>query len=422
MSDARGERATASNDGIGHGDHDLMNSDINELDQPKAIVAAIILGFAGTGVAMGMPMLVGSLAESLSFNEQQLGWLASSDMGGLFIGSFATALVVARANRRTLAYGGLFLVILSNFFSTQNQELLPLVLCRLGAGVGAGICYSTCTASLAGSHNSARTFSIFLFVLVTMNALIFYVFPMLDARWGVNGIFAFYLIEAIPILFVIPMLPRYFSAPSDEEAKSEDTTELVSKASVPLILPRLCLAAVFSFYIMVGAYWAFIERAGSAANISPEFVSGSLTWSQVFSLSAAFLAVILAKRFGQSKPLIFSLLAISLTMLMLAAQVDSATFVISVFSFSFFWIFIDVFQLGTLSNIDPSGRYAALVPAWQGVAQAIAPSIAGTLLAYQMGYGAVMTLCAAASAIAAAIYLHVYRELLKTSPELANAS
>ena len=87
-----------------------------------------------------------------------------------------------------------------------------------------------------------------------MNALYFYVFPMLDARWGVNGIFAFYLIEAIPILFVIPLLPRYFSDPSDEEAKSEDTTELVSKASIPLILPRLCLAAVFSFYIMVGAY------------------------------------------------------------------------------------------------------------------------------------------------------------------------
>ena len=116
-----------------------MNSHINELDQPKAIAAAIILGFAGTGVAMGMPMLVGSLAESLNFNEQQLGWLASSDMGGLFIGSFVTALVVARANRRTLAYGGLLLVILSNFFSTQNQELLPLVLCRLGAGVGAGV-------------------------------------------------------------------------------------------------------------------------------------------------------------------------------------------------------------------------------------------------------------------------------------------
>ena len=91
MSDARGERSTAGNGDIGHDDNDLMNSDINELEQPKAIAAAIILGFAGTGVAMGMPMLVGSLAESLNFNEQQLGWLASSDMGGLFSGSFPVA-------------------------------------------------------------------------------------------------------------------------------------------------------------------------------------------------------------------------------------------------------------------------------------------------------------------------------------------
>ena len=46
---------------------------INEFDNPTAIFAAIILGFAGTGVAMGLPLLVGSMADSLGFNEQQLG-------------------------------------------------------------------------------------------------------------------------------------------------------------------------------------------------------------------------------------------------------------------------------------------------------------------------------------------------------------
>ena len=52
----------------------------NEFDSTSAIFAAIILGFAGTGVAMGLPLLIGSMANSLGFNEQQLGWLASSDM------------------------------------------------------------------------------------------------------------------------------------------------------------------------------------------------------------------------------------------------------------------------------------------------------------------------------------------------------
>ena len=108
-------------------------------------------------------------------------------------------------------------------------------------------------------------------------------------------------------------------------------------------------------------------------------------------------------------------------MLVLAAKVDKITFVFSVFSFSFFWIFIDVFQLGTLSNIDHSGRYAALVPACQGVAQAMAPTLAGTLLAYQLGYSSVMIMCALAAAVALFIYLYVYRELLRVAPDVADA-
>ena len=108
-------------------------------------------------------------------------------------------------------------------------------------------------------------------------------------------------------------------------------------------------------------------------------------------------------------------------MLVLAGKVDRITFVFSVFSFSFFWIFIDVFQLGTLSNIDHSGRYAALVPACQGVAQAMAPTLAGTLLSYQLGYSSVMVMCALASAVALCIYLYVYRKLSQVAPELADA-
>ena len=393
----------------------------NVFDKPSAIIAAIILGFAGTGVAMGMPLLVGSMAESLGFSEQQLGWLASSDMGGLFVGSVSTALLVTKVNRRFLAAVGLVLVIVANFTSTQSPDLLPLMLSRLFAGIGAGICYSTCTASLAGSHNSARTFSILLFVLVIMNAFIFYIFPIIDGHWGVNGLFMFYLLEAVPILLILPHLPRYCVEETDEVVAQSQAGKPTIQPHIPEILPRLCLAAVFSFYILVGAYWAFIERAGAAVNISTEFISGTLTWGQVFSISGTFLAVLLARRFGQSKPLLVALTIMVLTMLILTAKVDNITFVFSVFSFSFFWIFIDVFQLGTLSNIDHSGRYAALVPACQGVAQAVAPTLAGTLLAYQLGYSSVMGMCALASAVAVCIYLYVYRELLRVAPDIADA-
>ena len=420
----------------GENGNTAAHNSMNAFDKPSAIFAAVILGFAGTGVAMGMPLLVGSMAKSLGFSEQQLGWLASSDMGGLFVGSILAALLVTSVNRRLLAAGGLLLVILANYVSTQNPDLLPLMLSRVSAGIGAGICYSTCTASLAGSHHAARTFSILLFVLVLMNAFIFYIFPIIEGEWGVNGLFMFYLLEAVPILLILPWLPRYCAEKSIEENVEQNVEESVEardevavkggdrwaidSVAVPKALPRLCLVAVFSFYLLVGAYWAFIERAGAAVGISTEFIAGTLTWGQVFSISATFITVWLARRFGQLKPLLFALLIMVMTMLVLAGKVDKITFVYSVFSFSFFWIFIDVFQLGSLSNIDHSGRYAALVPAFQGIGQAMAPTLAGTLLSYQLGYGSVMLMCAVASTIALLIYLHVYRALLRVAPEIAN--
>ena len=235
---------------------------INMFDKPSAIFAAIVLGFAGTGVAMGMPLLVGSMAKSLGFSEQQLGWLASSDMAGLCAGSILAALMVTKINRRVLAATGLLLVILANYLSTQSPDLLPLMLSRLFAGIGAGICYSTCTASLAGSHNAARTFSILLFVLVVMNAFIFYIFPIIEGRWGVNGLFLFYLLEAVPILLILPWLPRYCSEQTDQALQEQESGGATIQLAVPEILPRLCLDCRFHFLSFGGSVLGFYRASG----------------------------------------------------------------------------------------------------------------------------------------------------------------
>jgi len=394
---------------------------VNEFDKPHAIFAAIILGFVGTAVTMGLPLLVGSIAESLHFSEKQLGWLASADMGGLFIGSVLTSRLVTRVNRRYLAISGLLLVMISNYLCTHYTTIDPLVLLRFAAGVGAGICYATCTASLAGSHNSARTFSIFLLVLVSINALIFYIFPIIDAKWGVSGLFLFFMLAAMPVFLVVPLIPSHNAEKTDDVVVMDEKSHAVQHIHIPNYLPWLCLAAVFSFYILVGAYWAFIERAGDAANIQSDFISGTLTWGQVFSITGTAMSIWMAKRFGQSKPLLFALSCMIIIMLVLTVEINHATFLFSVFSFSLFWIFIDVFQLGILSNIDHSGRYAALVPASQGAAQAIAPMIAGLLLSYQFGYGAVMFMCAVGAAVALLIYIFVYTRLLKIVPDIADS-
>jgi len=96
-------------------------------------------------------------------------------------------------------------------------------------------------------------------------------------------------------------------------------------------------------------------------------------------------------------------------------------FVIGTFGFCIAWLFTDIFQLGTLSHIDASGRYVALVPAAQGIAQTAAPAIAGFLLSRQLGYSAVMLLGAAGSLCALVIYAVVYTCLRRLAPALADA-
>ena len=69
---------------FGHGSRPLNQDSKNKFDEPTAVLAAILLGIAGTGVAMGMPLFVGSLAESLGFNEQPQLYHGQIYRGSLF--------------------------------------------------------------------------------------------------------------------------------------------------------------------------------------------------------------------------------------------------------------------------------------------------------------------------------------------------
>jgi MFS family permease len=86
------------------------------------------------------------------------------------------------------------------------------------------------------------------------------------------------------------------------------------------------------------------------------------------------------------------------------------------------WIFIDVYQMSTIANIDHSGRFAALMPGAQGLGQIIGPNIAASILAAGLGYSGIFIMCAIASLTGMSIYLFMYVRLRKSIPALADAS
>lgn len=402
-----------------------MNDAIKQgsiFDQPKAILAAVIISIVGNAVFIGMPMLVGSLADTLGFDDQQLGWLASADLMGIFVASIIASLLVNRVNRQLLVYIGITVAIIANFSSTIFHDFNTLFIIRIIAGLGEGICYSVGVATLAGTHKTARNFSILLFVLVAVNALELYTFPSISDKWGVDGIFIFFCIAFVGTYFFVRWLPRSNKEASTEESNEDSVSQHTNKVIIPTWIPWLCLAAVACVYINVGAFWAFIERLGVDASLSNDFISNTLALGTLFTLSGCAVATWMGNKYGQSKPLIAAFVLMTSILFLLALKVTPLSYVIAATVFNFSWLFIDVFQLGTIGNIDHSGKYAALVPGAQGLTQSISPAVAGYILSEGYGYPGVMMLCAVGTISAMVIYTIVYSKLKQIAPDIADAN
>jgi hypothetical protein len=202
-----------------------------------------------------------------------------------------------------------------------------------------------------------------------------------------------------------------------------DTSE--EPGTVPAYAPWLVLGAIVATYINIGAYWTYIELAAADRTISTadgDWVGQVLVWSSFLSIVGCLFATITSNRFGLARPLLVTLVTHSIVVGMLVGGINNVNILVSVFMFNFLWIFVDVYQMATIANIDYSGRFASLMPAAQGLGQLIGPNAAATVLAYGFGYRGIFILCASATMTAMLLYATMYLRLLRRAPALANAS
>lgn len=390
-------------------------------DYPGTIAACVVLSILGYVDALGMPIIVGALVDQIGFTEEQVGYIASADVGGLFAASVLTALLITRHNRRQIAAVGIMLAFASNLASTRYQSFEALLPLRFLAGAGGGAVYALVVAILAGSTHSSRNFTFLIFCIALTNAIIFYSFPIIASEWGVNGLFMTLATVVGGGVALLHLLPPYYRD-SQRSKKITVAPAGAGQNSVPHTLPWLGLSAVFAFYFMIGAYWAYLERIGVHLGHTTEFVGKFLAGCTVLSLTGCILAYWISRKIGQSRPLIYSLGIVAATMLAFGTSVTTSLYFISTAVVFLFWNFIDIYQLGTLANLDRSGKYCALTPAAQGLAMTIAPAVAGALLGQGFGYSVIMYLGAGGTLFAFFAYSYVYARLKAIDTGLAVAS
>ena len=386
----------------------------NPFDSWKSIVISLYMTLIGYGVLVGIPVISTAWVTLLGFTEVEVGRVAGADLGGLSLGAVVTAIFISRVNRRHLVVIGLSLAVLANGLCISVVDYDQVLWLRLLSGIGSGIYTAVAVSSLGASSKPARAYNAMLFAFAFSQALEMHFLPLLSMA-GIYTTFIVCFLVTIPFIGWIP---------AHGSAKIADTVadDALSAQPIPKFVPWLCLAAMVVTYINIGAYWTYIELAAASDQADAEWVGQVLTWSSFCSLVGCLFATILSNRYGLLRPLLITLTTMAVIVGMLANGITDQNILISVFSFNCLWIFIDVYQMSTIANVDKTGRFAALMPGAQGLGQIIGPNLAASILGLNWGYSGVFMMCAGAAIVAMLLYAFMYLRFRRTIPALAYAS
>lgn len=386
---------------------------------------SLYMALVGFGVMVGIPVISTAWVSLLGFTEVEVGRVAGADLGGLALGAATTSLFIATVSRRALVLASVAIAVAANSLCMVLLEYEQVLWLRLLAGFGSGIYTSVAIATLGATARPARAFNLMLFGFAFSQALELHMLPQLS----MNGIYLVFIVcyaLTLPFLGWLPPRPidkhQVVGAGIDINAGNNTGEE---PGTVPAYAPWLVLGAIVATYVNIGAYWTYIELAAADRTISTadgDWVGRVLVWSSFLSLLGCLVATITSNRFGLARPLLVTLVTHSVIVAMLVGGINNVNILVSVFMFNFLWIFVDVYQMATIANIDYSGRFAALMPAAQGLGQLIGPNAAATVLAFGFGYAGVFILCASATMTAMLLYATMYLRLLRRAPALANAS
>ncbi|MEJ2535077.1 MAG: YbfB/YjiJ family MFS transporter [Gammaproteobacteria bacterium] len=191
---------------------------------------------------------------------------------------------------------------------------------------------------------------------------------------------------------------------------------------MPRYLPWLSLGAIFFTYVNIGAYWTYIELASVTGGIDPDWVGRLLVIVSLGSFVGCLVAVLISNRWGLARPLLATLALMAVIVGILGVDMNYTNLFVSLCLFNLLWVFIDVYQIGTVAVIDRRGAFAALMPGAQGLGQIVGPNAAASLLEAGSGYDAVFFMCAAAALVGLFIYAVMYLWLRRRIPLLADVS
>jgi DHA1 family inner membrane transport protein len=331
-----------------------------------AVVSGVVLNVVAIATFLLEPQFIEAATRSLHFGEGQVGIVAAAMMAGSTLASLAAPLWVRRVPWRLAAAVTLLGLLTANLASMLFHEFIPFCVLQGLAGIFGGSLYSLSLIVLSDSRNPDRGFAYAVGAQTLYQVLGLAGGPWLIRIGGMNAMLVLFAALCVLGMLVVAFLPRAVQPASAHEARSRLFTPAVMFA----------LAGCFLFYVNVNAYWTYIERIGTTANLDLVSVSNGLALATVASMAAVVLAAYMGARRGVLLPIGASAVAVIIAMLLLTGTIHLSAYVMSAVIYENAWNLSITYQYSTVNNVDLSRRGVALAPGFHNAGGTAGPAIA----------------------------------------------
>jgi predicted MFS family arabinose efflux permease len=329
------------------------------------VVAAAGAGLIGFDT---LPVVLGAIVDGTGIDEGRAGRIASLELGSMAVAALVLAPRVSGVSLRGLALGSAAIAAAAHAASMLADGFAALAALRSIAGLAEGALVAAGNALIATSVDPDRLAARMQIVAGSAGALLLVALPNVVAAAGHRGAFAAMALLVLACTPILAWMPR------GAAARIEAAHLPVRGDALPVLAAGLLLTAG------EGAMWAFLERIGVHAGVSPPSIGALLGAVTLLGLLGAAAAAWLGTRLGRRLPIAAGIGCQAASCWMIAHAGAPPAYVLGSIGYGLAFFFVQPYLLGTAAVVDRNGRVAAGYAGVVLVGAAIGPVTGGALV------------------------------------------
>ncbi|MCF7982457.1 MAG: MFS transporter, partial [Pseudomonadales bacterium] len=349
----------------------------NPIDKISVYIAAGLISGCGALMFNVMPAFVGAMAQTLAYDESELGDIVAAFNIGFTAVALCAVFWVRKINWRIAAMLAIILAVAGLLAMSLTVKYTTILLLMATVGIAMGGLYALVMAILGDSDNPDRAFGLKLGLETLPGAALLFLMPALIVPVaGFSG--ALYVMAVTLILLGIASFFLPSRGVKGRELKTVTNPNQHKNGSA--ILPLLGLTASLVFFTGITASWAFLELLGAAKGLPHESIGSVLAIAFVICGIGGFVAAALGDRYGRQLPLIVIIVINCTGLFLLGTFTEIEEYAVGASLFLFSVNFTLAYTFGLTAEVDVGGRLVVLSAAGLSIGAIIGPAAAGPLL------------------------------------------